>query len=74
MASILKLNRESPRENRPRRGIVRETPGVDRRQNTFVFPKCLSRTLDLAGAKAAGALSNLLLADGDEVDLEVVEL
>lgn len=30
--------------------------------------------LDLAGAEAAGALSNLLLADGDKVDLEVVEL
>lgn len=30
--------------------------------------------LNLAGTEAAGALSNLLLADGDEVDLEVVEL
>lgn len=38
MASILMLNRESPRESQPRKGIVRETPGVDRGQNTFVFP------------------------------------
>ena len=30
--------------------------------------------LDLAGTEAAGALSLLLLGDGDKVDLEVVEL
>lgn len=30
--------------------------------------------LDLAGTEAAGTLSNLLLGDGNDVDLEVVEL
>ena len=34
----------------------------------------LSRTQNLAGTEAARTLSNLLLADGDDVDLEVVEL
>lgn len=33
----------------------------------------LSRALNLAGTEAAGALGVLLLADGDNVDLEVVE-
>jgi len=34
----------------------------------------LFRTLYLAGTEATGALSLLLLRDGNDVDLEVVEL
>jgi hypothetical protein len=34
----------------------------------------LLRALDLAGTEATGALSLLLLSDGNDVDLEVVEL
>jgi hypothetical protein len=57
-------------------GIVRGTPGADLRpsKNFCILQTQPSRVLNLAGTEAAGALGLLLLADSDDVDLEVVEL
>ena len=55
-------------QNRHCRGTAR----VDHRPGMNFF--WLFRALDLAGTETTGALGLLLLADGNNVDLEVVEL
>ena len=63
VAAAMKASQDKSRE-----GNAKGRPNT--RQELF---QVSSMGTDLAGTEAAGALGDLLLADGDNVDLEVVE-